>query len=349
LRTLPERDVAALLAVTGELAALDEGFPFPPHFLERLGEIVGGAEVVYNELDRARERSVVYASSVDDASASEALTDEESREFFRLVRQHPVCGRRTATQEWTSVLKVSDFASLRQFHRTEIWTELYREYDIDYWIDVGLEPTGAYTRMFLFTRDRRDFGERDRLMLELLQPYLQKRYDDVIRATDAADALATLDEGGTDSLHDIVLCTTQGVIEFASRRSRRLLETYFRSENGHLSDALHAALARSALLVVERERRRLTIRAARVGGMLVLLLGEEDVRLDQLTSRQLEILREVASGETDAEVGAALDIAPATVKKHLEQIYERLGVHTRTAASAVFLSPSTEVQSRSSE
>jgi DNA-binding NarL/FixJ family response regulator len=340
LRTLPERDVAALLSVTGELAALDDARPFPPHLLGRLGEVVGGANVAYNELDRARERSVFYASSVDDASATEAVTDEEQREFFRLVLEHPVCGRRKATQDWTSVLKVSDFSSLRQFQRTEIWAELYRDNNVNYWIDVGLEPTGARTRMFLFTRNRRDFDERDRLMLELLQPYLQRRYDDVMRAADAADALATLEEGGTDSLHDIVLCTTGGVIEFASRRSRRLLETYFRSDNGHLPEALHAALARSGSLVVEREQRRLTIRTGQAAGMLVLLLGEEDLRLDQLTSRQLEILRHVASGATDAEVGAALDIAPATVKKHLEQIYDRLGVHTRTAAAALLSPPS---------
>jgi DNA-binding NarL/FixJ family response regulator len=338
VRTLSERDVAALLSVTSELAALEDGVPFPSHLLGRLGELVGGADVAYNELDRAEERSVSYVSSAGDPAATGMLTDDQEREFFRVVPGHPVCSRRVATQEWTSALKVSDFLSLRQFQRTEIWTELYREDDINYWIDVGLEPTGARTRMFLFMRGRRDFDERDRLMLDLLQPHLQKRYDEVMRAADSADALATLEEGGTDSLHDIVLCTTRGVIEFASRRSRRLLESYFGSENGHLPESLHAVLPYSGSLVVEREGRRLTIRAVRAAGMLVLLLGEEDVRLDGLTSRQSEILHHVASGATDAEVGAALEIAPATVKKHLEQIYERLGVHTRTAASAMFLS-----------
>jgi DNA-binding CsgD family transcriptional regulator len=37
-------------------------------------------------------------------------------------------------------------------------------------------------------------------------------------------------------------------------------------------------------------------------------------------------------------VGGVLGVAPTTVKKHLERIYERLDVHTRTAASALFLS-----------
>jgi DNA-binding NarL/FixJ family response regulator len=90
---------------------------------------------------------------------------------------------------------------------------------------------------------------------------------------------------------------------------------------------------------IERDGQRLTVRAARSAGILLLLLGERDARLDRLTPRQLEILEHVASGATDAAVGAALGVASLTVKKHLEQIYERLDVHTRTAATALFLSP----------
>jgi DNA-binding CsgD family transcriptional regulator len=63
-----------------------------------------------------------------------------------------------------------------------------------------------------------------------------------------------------------------------------------------------------------------------------------DTRLARLTRRQLEILEQVAVGATDAEVGTTLGIAATTVKKHLERVYERLDVHTRTAATAVFLS-----------
>jgi DNA-binding NarL/FixJ family response regulator len=66
-----------------------------------------------------------------------------------------------------------------------------------------------------------------------------------------------------------------------------------------------------------------------------VLLGEEDVRADRLTFRQRTILEHVARGQTDAEIAADLRIAPATVNKHLEQIYARLGVHTRTAAAAI--------------
>ena len=74
-----------------------------------------------------------------------------------------------------------------------------------------------------------------------------------------------------------------------------------------------------------------------------MLLGEEDMRIDRLTPRQRTILEHVAHGETDAEIATAIGIAPATVNKHLEQIYRRLGVHTRTAAVALLLAAATAI------
>ena len=45
----------------------------------------------------------------------------------------------------------------------------------------------------------------------------------------------------------------------------------------------------------------------------------------------------VAQGMTNMEVAKMLWISPGTVRKHLENVYERLGVHTRTGAiAAVF-------------
>src|SRR5919204_475420 len=56
-----------------------------------------------------------------------------------------------------------------------------------------------------------------------------------------------------------------------------------------------------------------------------------------LTAREREILELVAEGRTNAEIAAALWISPGTVRKHLENAYGKLGVHTRTAAAALVL------------
>lgn len=49
------------------------------------------------------------------------------------------------------------------------------------------------------------------------------------------------------------------------------------------------------------------------------------------------MLQWVAQGKTNAEIGCILDMSPGTVKKHLRQVYEKLGVETRTAAAALAL------------
>ena len=53
-----------------------------------------------------------------------------------------------------------------------------------------------------------------------------------------------------------------------------------------------------------------------------------------LTGRELEILREVAGGNTNAAIARQLHISQATVKSHLIHIYDKLGVSDRAAAVA---------------
>ena len=54
-----------------------------------------------------------------------------------------------------------------------------------------------------------------------------------------------------------------------------------------------------------------------------------------LTQREAEVLYWVVQGKTNRDIGDILGSSPATVKKHLERVYEKLGVETRTAAAGV--------------
>ena len=51
-----------------------------------------------------------------------------------------------------------------------------------------------------------------------------------------------------------------------------------------------------------------------------------------LTVRESEVLTLVAEGLTNLEIAACLVVAPTTVRTHLENIFDKIGVHTRTAA-----------------
>lgn len=53
-----------------------------------------------------------------------------------------------------------------------------------------------------------------------------------------------------------------------------------------------------------------------------------------LTTQERRVLSHVAAGQSNAEIAAALFVAPSTVRKHLENVYRKLGVTSRVAAVA---------------
>ena len=78
---------------------------------------------------------------------------------------------------------------------------------------------------------------------------------------------------------------------------------------------------------------------------LVALRGRFDAHVAReangngLTDREAEILAWVARGKTNQEIAALLVVSPHTVRKHLEHAYQKLRVHTRTAAVARAFAP----------
>ncbi|MTH45455.1 response regulator transcription factor [Intestinirhabdus alba] len=61
--------------------------------------------------------------------------------------------------------------------------------------------------------------------------------------------------------------------------------------------------------------------------------GSESRDIQSLSARQREILTMLAAGETNKEIGRALNISAGTVKAHLESLYRRLDVKNRTQAA----------------
>lgn len=85
---------------------------------------------------------------------------------------------------------------------------------------------------------------------------------------------------------------------------------------------LHESTGEDEWLIVLREAND----AAMLEGMMLAF---------KLTAREAEVLYWVVKGKTNRDVGDILGASAATVKKHLERVYEKLGVETRTAAAAL--------------
>jgi DNA-binding response OmpR family regulator/DNA-binding CsgD family transcriptional regulator len=143
--------------------------------------------------------------------------------------------------------------------------------------------------------------------------------------------------------------------------ARQLMHDYFDAAPSQIPDAVLEWLrTESSSAAKGREPRSLPVNRETAAGprQLVFALqqrtGDDDllivmrevsdaavvdamVQAFRLTLREAEVLYWVAKGKTNRDIGDILGSSPATVKKHLERVYVKLGVETRTAAAGLVM------------
>ena len=149
-----------------------------------------------------------------------------------------------------------------------------------------------------------------------------------------------------------------GRIVWQTPLARRLLHAHFGNPETVAPDELLAWIAAAlraraegreaaGLLVVAGSRRLLASFHDQTGDeeWLVVLREENDasaveslIAAFRLTQREAEVLYWVAQGKTSKDIGDILGSSPRTVNKHLEHVFEKLGVETRTAAANLAMS-----------
>ena len=67
---------------------------------------------------------------------------------------------------------------------------------------------------------------------------------------------------------------------------------------------------------------------------LAELVGTAPRAAGGLTERECEVLRLVAAGKTNREIGASLTLSEHTIARHLQNIFAKLGLSSRAAATA---------------
>jgi CheY-like chemotaxis protein/DNA-binding CsgD family transcriptional regulator len=155
-----------------------------------------------------------------------------------------------------------------------------------------------------------------------------------------------------DAFGNAVLAVTpqDGRIVWQTPLARLWMQQYFGADadaDGATPAPLAAWLAGStdAPLIVIRGAARLVFTApdVRAGEQWMIVLREESdtARVQALmaqfplTQRESEVLHWVIQGKTNRDIGTILGMSPRTANKHLEHVFDKLGVETRTAAATL--------------
>jgi ATP/maltotriose-dependent transcriptional regulator MalT len=176
--------------------------------------------------------------------------------------------------------------------------------------------------------------------------------DDVTAARLACEELASFAKGHEDGTLEAIAAQARGAVELAAGEPRAALvslrragEVWRQLEAPYETACVRELLGRACRELGDEDGARLELEAARhafdrLGAATDLarvdLLVELSTKFDRhgLSDRELEVLRLIAAGNSNREIAAALVISEHTAARHVQNIFAKLGVSSRTAAGA---------------
>lgn len=347
MKNLSLRDFRAILAFLNDINRLQTMEDFYSTLLTRLQTIVEGNCNFCFEFCPAEENRLVRTSY----PKFEAIYPV----WRRVCHQHPGWEHQIRGGEgrW---LRLSDYLSESELHRTAMYQEVWRE-----WQEGRVEDNLGTLSMIspktmaavTINRDRRSFKERDLLALNLLNPHLMQAWRNNLLAGDLAEVMRC--EKMLESRQEgVVVLDGRRRIRFITANARHRIEKYFGrlGADDRLPEKLHswvcyrtnlmerslAAGPADPLVLQGAGNSELTVTLVPDPAGVTLILQERvplcDLTALGLTRRQSEVLLWVTRGKSNEEIGIILTMSLGTVKKHLEHIFQKLGVENRTSAAA---------------
>ena len=150
-------------------------------------------------------------------------------------------------------------------------------------------------------------------------------------------------------LMDLVMPRTGGIAAIREIRSKsagiKVIALTSFGDDGRVLEAVQAGVDGYLLKDCRAEELLEALRSVAAGGAhlerevtLALMRGlranhATRPQLDELTPRETEVLREIASGRSNKEIARKLGIKEKTVKTHVSNVLSKLGVHDRTQAA----------------
>lgn len=289
----------------------------------------------------------------------EALSDADRAAFDRHFREHPLV-RFHGAHAGGPTQRISDCMAANEFRHSALHADYYRRIGINYVMALPLRIDRGNVISVVFNRSHADFKDRERAVLDVLRRPLAALYRNLAACEDAGLGLQCVRDLAAENGWQLMRVSITGRILDASASARVLLTRFFPEHAAGHDSCLPPALAewfsqtrswglerpaisRGQQFTTSRLGARLTVhfvpdpQDAAAGFLLMkserLSVSAETLAHLALTQREREILALVAAGKTNAEIAMLLSISARTVQKHLEHIFPKLGVETRTAAA----------------
>ncbi|MBP2323388.1 DNA-binding NarL/FixJ family response regulator [Kibdelosporangium banguiense] len=301
--------------------------------------VVGGDIVAYQSIDQTTGRSEQV--SVPDSW----VTRDFEEVFVQHVPRHPLFQHFHRTGQ-LDALRLSDVATARELRGLGIYQDFYRPLGIAYQMICRLRGESGVSDILVLNRGHADFTDTEQQVVRMAQPFLANLVATAAATSWFDTALAAL-EGIDDTAYGVVLLGPLDKISVTNQAARLLFTAYFRrtaKEGDVLPEELASWLATQGLVpepyTVRRGSRQLTVRLYKHRSSAALLMSETrtespPVPQADLTARESDVLWLVTNGRTSAQAAQVLGISTRTVEKHLENVYNKLGVTNRMQASAL--------------
>jgi DNA-binding CsgD family transcriptional regulator len=184
---LPRVDLEALLTFVGDVSGLEFEEPYPVEVLARMQSLVGCDEITYQDCDLHAKRFVTAVGLGPD-------DDGEDDELYWSVGPCPISEYRSLTGDLCAVT-MSDVIDRRRYHELPVFREYFAPAGLDHVIDLGLPAELRHHRSFVLFREGggRDFTQRDRSVLDLVQQHLCRLEAHAALRRQLSEALRALD------------------------------------------------------------------------------------------------------------------------------------------------------------
>jgi DNA-binding CsgD family transcriptional regulator len=359
LGELSERDLRGAMAMLQSLADQSgDCRSFVAAALEQLTSIVPSDLTTLSICDLRRGRRDVVGRR------GETLSEADRAAFDRHFHHHPLV-RFHRSHPGGPTQRISDCTSTTIFRNSALHTDYYRRIGINYVMALPLQIDRDNVISVVFNRSRSDFKGGERLVLDAIRRPLAAMYRNLLAREEAGLGLECISRLATEGGWQMMRVISGGRVQDASPTALALLRRFFPEDvAGHdaclpaplsewFSRSRHWGLERPAISRGQQFTKshlgmRLSVYVVPdpedVTAGFLLMKGEPSevcaAHLSRLpvTSREREILALVAAGKTNGEIGLVLAISARTVQKHLEHIFQKLGVETRTAAAIRALS-----------